>query len=347
MPPAARRSRPGGAELAAGAGRRREAGVADLDHHLLQRHAHGLGGDLGHDGVGAGADVGHALRAAATVPSALDPHGGLGRQQEVAADGRGHAHADQPAAVAHLAGLRIAAHQPNLSAPSRMHSISWRAEYGCPGLRMPVRLVADAQLDGIDAEPVGQLVHRRIPGSSCPSASPGARMALATAMSSCCRRCAGQPVRRGVEGAREVGGALDERGVAVAVRGGFSSDTRSAARPASRRARTRCTVARAVDRGVEHLLAGQRDLHRLAQRPRGQRRQRQVLVAASPCRRSRRRHRATSGARRCAWICSVSATQVLRPLDHLHRGVDLHLAVSHQAVVAQGSIWQWFSIGVE
>ena len=97
----------GGAELAAGAGRGRKTRVADLDDHLLQRHAHGLGGDLGEDGVAAGADVGHALLQADRAVG-LGAHGGLGGQQEVAADGGRHAHADQPAAVAHLAGLRIA-----------------------------------------------------------------------------------------------------------------------------------------------------------------------------------------------------------------------------------------------
>src|SRR5205807_4023499 len=41
--------------------------------------------------------------------SGVDGEAGLGRQQEVAADGGGHAVADEPAAVAHLAGFRVAA----------------------------------------------------------------------------------------------------------------------------------------------------------------------------------------------------------------------------------------------
>ena len=71
--PASSAAEPGGgrAELAAGAGRGRQLAVADLDAHVAQRHAQGLGGDLGQHGVGAGADVGHAL-ATVITPVGVD-----------------------------------------------------------------------------------------------------------------------------------------------------------------------------------------------------------------------------------------------------------------------------------
>jgi len=73
----------------------------------VQRQAHHLGRRLGDDGVAAGTDVGHVGldRDDAAI---VEPHARRRFHDEVVAERGGHAHADQPAALAGLAGQRIA-----------------------------------------------------------------------------------------------------------------------------------------------------------------------------------------------------------------------------------------------
>jgi hypothetical protein len=151
-------------------GRHRKGRVAQPHHHLVERHAHHLGRGLGDDRVAAGADVGHVgfdrHDAAAVEP---DPRRRL--HDLVAAEGRGHAHADQPAAVAHLgraAGRRWL--QPKRSAPVRrqLDQRERRPCEKCPrsgplrgGLTSGIDLgvVEDAELDRIECQLLGHLVH--------------------------------------------------------------------------------------------------------------------------------------------------------------------------------------------
>ena len=62
--------------------------------------------------------------------------------------------------------------QPNFSAPSSKHSSRWRDENGTPSRLVDLRLVEDAELDRVDLELIGQLVHRRL-GRIQPGHAPG------------------------------------------------------------------------------------------------------------------------------------------------------------------------------
>ena len=80
---------------------------------------------------------------------------------QVAADRRRHAEADQPLAVLQRARARAAGcSQPNCSAPSCRQATSARVEKGTCFSGILGRLVAQPQLDRIEVELVGQLVHR-------------------------------------------------------------------------------------------------------------------------------------------------------------------------------------------
>ena len=57
---------------------------------------------------------------------------------------------------------QVAPAQPNRSAPVRRHSTRCAARPRQPALGVALRLVADAQLDRVDAERDGELVHRRL-----------------------------------------------------------------------------------------------------------------------------------------------------------------------------------------
>ena len=93
------------APLAAGARRDRVRRVAEAHRHLVERHAHRLGGGLRDDRVRAGADVGH-VGLDSDRAAVVEPHARARLRHDVVAERRRDAHADQPAAVAHLCGLR-------------------------------------------------------------------------------------------------------------------------------------------------------------------------------------------------------------------------------------------------
>ncbi len=227
-------------------------------------------------------------------------------------------------AVAHLAGLRIAL-VPAEALGAVGHALDQLAgRVRLAGLWMGVRLVADAQLDRIEPQLFGELVHgaleahharrlaRRAHGAGDGDVDP-------------LQEVAGQPVRRGIERAREVGGALDERRVLGAVGGRLQSECRQPAVAVGAQAHA-LNRRRPMDRGVEHLLAGERDLDRRLQVAGGERRQLQVLVgralAAEP---------AADVARQHVHLAAVDlqrlGQQMLRGFQHLHRGVDHELVV--------------------
>ena len=87
--------------------RHRQGRIAELERHLLQRQAHGGGGDLRHHRVGAGADVGG--RAAHHQPAVGMQHRAGAREHlhRIPCAG-GHAPADQFAAFPHGARRRRA-----------------------------------------------------------------------------------------------------------------------------------------------------------------------------------------------------------------------------------------------
>ncbi len=178
----------GRAKGAAGAGPGRIVAVAQQHLDPLHRQAERLAGDLPQDGVGPGADIGHrGLHCGRAIGLQADP--GLGRPEHVGATGRGHAHADQPVAVAHLTGLGIA-FGPAEAAGAVLHAFHQLA--GGEGdvlFRVLAGFVADAQLDGIEREHDRELVHGAFAGKH-PHASPGARQEPDSGRSSSTMRCA-------------------------------------------------------------------------------------------------------------------------------------------------------------
>lgn len=87
---------------------RRHDGVAEPEGHRADGQAEGVGGDLGHGGVGAWAHVtGRRFDQCAAV--GVQPYPGLGRGAEGVVDGGRHAGADQPVAVVGLTGFGVAA----------------------------------------------------------------------------------------------------------------------------------------------------------------------------------------------------------------------------------------------
>ena len=75
---------------------------------------------------------------------------------------RGHAGADQPAAVAARAGRGSRSAQPKRSAPSRRQATRLRLLNGLPVSGSTLGLVADAQLDRVEPQRDRELVHRRL-----------------------------------------------------------------------------------------------------------------------------------------------------------------------------------------
>ncbi len=206
-----------------------------------QRHAQGLGGDLRQHGVGARADVGHAL------PDGDHPHGvdgeaRLGRQQEVAADGGGHAHPHPPAAVAHLAGRGVAVGPAEglRALGHAAHELADR-ETACPSPDPPsARCGCAARWDPCPAfRPARPWP---LPGSACPTPRP-APASVRRRQVQLHQPVPGQPVRRGIEAAREVRGVPPRSRRRGRSASWSSARTRSASRRSPRPASPRISVA--------------------------------------------------------------------------------------------------------
>jgi hypothetical protein len=127
----------------------------------LSRHAHHLGRRLRDDRVAAGADVRH-VGFDRHDAVAVQPHPSARVHGHVVADGRGHAHADQPTPIAHLfPGFALRSRQPNCSAPVRSASTSLRCRERRSGFRIDLRVVDDAKVaTGSMPSFFGHLVHR-------------------------------------------------------------------------------------------------------------------------------------------------------------------------------------------
>ena len=140
--------------------RLRQGGVAELDADVLDRQAEHVGRDLRHDRIGAGADVG---RRAGHFRVAVGGQHDAGRHRHLQRfpDAGRHAPADQLAAVAHRARLRLAL-APSRTPPRPGGSIRAAAllVYGMSSFWSAIRVAAQPQLHGIELERDGKLVHR-------------------------------------------------------------------------------------------------------------------------------------------------------------------------------------------
>ncbi len=137
----------------------RQRRVAELDADVVDRQAKHVGGDLRHDRVGAGADIGGGGRdLRVSVGSQHDAD--RGRHLQRLPDAGRHAPADQLAAVAHRARLRIA-----LVPAERLRALPVAFAQLLAGIGQVLVLVAvgvalQPQLHRIDLERDGKFVHR-------------------------------------------------------------------------------------------------------------------------------------------------------------------------------------------
>ena len=154
--------------------RPRELRVAELELHLLRRQSQVLGGDHGHHRVGAGADVaGRADDVRRAVGAQRDA--GAGGPLERAPDAGGHPPADQPAPVAHRAGLGLAVLPSELLRAEPVALPQRLARQRLAALGVHLGVVDEAQLQRIDLQRVGQLVHRAFEREHAAD-GPGARI---------------------------------------------------------------------------------------------------------------------------------------------------------------------------
>ncbi len=145
---------------------------------------------------------------------------------------------------------------------------------------MALGLVAQAKLDGIQAELLGQLVHGAFKAEH-PHRFAGRPHGPGHGDIHARDLVAGQAIRRRIEAASEGGGVFDKSILAGAMRRhlqGHGGERAVGARPQAHALYGR----RPVDRGLEHLLAREGHFHGPAAQFVGrQRRQRQVLVAGT------------------------------------------------------------------
>ena len=160
--------------------------------------------------------------------------------------------------------------QPKRSAPSRRHSSRPRELNGSPVSGSSLGLVADAQLDRVEAGRDGELVHRALERVE-PGVSPGARIHDGVGTSSAARRWPVRRLRRRVEHPRRhrglLGELLERRGLLerdVVDRQQAAVGVGAEPHALDRR--------RPVAGEREHLLAGGGELHRPVDVPGRQRR---------------------------------------------------------------------------
>ena len=139
--------------------RLRQGRVAKLHADILDRQAEHVGRDLRHDRVGAGADVGGRARDLRMAVGGQHDAGG-GRHLQRFPDARRHAPADQLAAVAHRARLGLA-----LVPAERLRALAVAfaqllAGVGKVLVLVAVRVASQPQLQRIELERDGKLVHR-------------------------------------------------------------------------------------------------------------------------------------------------------------------------------------------
>jgi hypothetical protein len=145
--------------LPARTGRGGKIAVSQPDGHRFERHAHHLGGGLGQNGVGAGADIGHV--GFHRQPSiALQPDARRRFRQQIVAEPHRNTHAVQPAPFALLPRFGIALRPAEFfrAGAQAFHQMA----LGEPALRLggiDLRVVEDAELDRVHAQRLGHFVH--------------------------------------------------------------------------------------------------------------------------------------------------------------------------------------------
>ena len=294
------RQRPGGLDdrRAPGGGAHRAAGdatpagsvaVADLDLDALERARPSASAAIcGQRGPRAGADVGGADPDACSVPSGSARTRARSRRRAAPGRSRRRRRSRPASAPRGAAAARRAPPSRTARAPSRRQSTRWRLRERLAGLGVDLGLVADAQLDRVDAERLGELVDRATRARTCPGHSPGARIHDGVGTSSAASRCV----------VRRFGAAYIIR-VATAVCSANSSIVRRSARRRRGAIAGQPPVAvgaepealdrrRAVAGEREHLLAGQCELHRAADRPARPSRRASRAGGRRPSSRSRR-----------------------------------------------------------
>ena len=274
--------------------RLRQARVAELEADLRDRHAERVGGDLRHHGVGAGAEV---LRGRADDDAAVgqQAHQRLGGAAVGRIGGGRHAAADAPATVAHRRRQRRAP-LPAEALGAEAVALAQRLARVRPVLaRILLGVVAQPQLERIDLQREGELVHRalerEIAGRLARRAREGRRrdVELGDAVGR-------EVVRAGVEMAcrqrRVLGQVLEHRGLGDRL-------VRDRREPAVAIAaeRERLLGLRAVADRAEHLRPLEHELDRPADGLGRPARRARRATRPSPCSRSRRRRTDRSRAR--------------------------------------------------
>ena len=161
-----------------------------MDHDLLERHAHHLGRGLRDDRVAAGADVGHVgLDRDDAV--AVEPDARARFHQQIVAERRRHADADQPVAVAHLARLRdCACSSRSVRRPGAGTRPAGAARTAAPDVSGSTWVSLSMRNSTGSRPSFSAISSIAISSAIMPGASPGARIALPSGRSSTASRIA-------------------------------------------------------------------------------------------------------------------------------------------------------------
>ncbi|AOR30617.1 hypothetical protein BFF78_05755 [Streptomyces fodineus] len=137
--------------------------MPDLGADPVEGRAEGVGGDLGEDGTGPGADVGR-VDPDGEGAVGQGPGGRGGRDGRGRVGGRGDAGAEEQRALAADARTRIALGPAEAAGAlaQTLHEVPAAERFAAVGL--PLGFVADAQFHRVRAERVGEFVHGRLQG---------------------------------------------------------------------------------------------------------------------------------------------------------------------------------------
>ena len=260
-------------------GRLRQPGVAEDELHPLDRQAERLGRHLRHRRPGARPHVAGGTRHLGGAVGQETRPGRGGRVVHRVGGGR-HAPADQPAAVAHRARLGVAP-APAEALGGGPVAFPRRAARERQLLELVLlRLVAQAQLDGVDVQRHRELVHGGFEREDAARLAGGAHVGRRVHVHGCQAMARGDVRARVQEPARVqerlrellVGGGLL---VALVHDGGEAAVARGAEGDALDRVR-------AVADAVVHLAPRQHQLDRPPRHAGAERRQRHVRPGAQP-----------------------------------------------------------------
>ena len=180
------------AERSPGLGQRR---VAEREAHAIDGHTERLGGDLGHDGIGACADL---LAAGLDQYLAVGPKrdSGVRGKAERRHDRRRHSPSDEIVAFAQASGARIAPRpaEPLGALHITLAQLLRRERFALR--RIDLGVIAESELERVHLQRHGELVHRNFQRNH---ARPFVRRAH-------CRGCAAMHAHRAVTRGNRRGG---------------------------------------------------------------------------------------------------------------------------------------------